>query len=119
MPSFRLPAFKSTAGPVIGVLMYSVLSAGQVPETTTPKRETRMENRADRQQKRIAKGVATGKLTPREAARLEAREAKVDHDIAKAQADGKITRKEAAKIEHEQDRNSQRIRRQKHDAQKK
>ena len=73
--------------------------------------------RAERQQKRIAQGVASGQLTPKETARLERQEARIDKDIAKAEADGKITKREAGKIEREQNRESRRIKRQKHDAQ--
>jgi predicted transglutaminase-like cysteine proteinase len=86
-------------------------------QTSTPKREARAEHRANRQQKRIAQGVASGQLTPKETARLERQEGKVDRDITKAEADGKISKKEAAKIQHEQNRESRRIQRQKHDAQ--
>lgn len=88
-------------------------------QTSTPKREARVEGRAARQQKRIAAGVASGQLTPRETARLQRQEAKVDRDIAKAEADGKITKKEAGKLNREQNRTSRHIRRQKHDAQHK
>lgn len=98
-----------------GALMAQTPDPGT--QTANPKREARMENRADRQQKRIAKGVQSGQLTPRETARLERQEAKVDKDIAKAEADGKITKKEAGKINREQNRESRRIRRQKHDGQ--
>ena len=86
-------------------------------QTVTPKREARAEGRANRQQKRIAQGVASGQLTPRETARLERQEGKVNSDIAKAEADGKITKQEAGKIQREQNRESRRIRRQKHDPQ--
>ena len=41
----------------------------------------------------------------------------MNKDIAKAEADGKVTKKEAAKIEKEQNKESRRIKRQKHDAQ--
>ncbi len=90
----------------------------QVPATTpTEKRENRIENRADRQQKRIGQGVASGQLTPKETIRLERRQARVDRHIDKAEADGKVTKKEAAVINREQNRESRRIRRQKHDGQ--
>jgi hypothetical protein len=87
-------------------------------QTTTPKREAHMEKRAERQQKRIANGVASGQLTPKETARVERQETKIDKDISKAEADGKVTKKEAAKIQKEQNKESRRIYRQKHDAQK-
>lgn len=114
---------KRLASAVAGSLLTALGLSAQTPapgiQTTTPKREAHMEKRAERQQKRIAQGVASGQLTPKETARLEKKEAKVDKDIAKAEADGKITKKEATKIEKEQTHTSKRIRRQKHDAQHK
>lgn len=90
----------------------------QAPATATAqKREARIENRADRQQKRIGQGVASGQLTPKETIRLERRQARIDRHIDKAEADGKVTKKEAAVINREQNRENRRIRRQKHDGQ--
>lgn len=105
-----------------GVVIAGASLAAQTPapgtQTATPKREAHMEKRAERQQQRIGKGVASGQLTPKETARLERQETKVNKDIAKAEADGKVTKKEAAKIEKEQNKESRRIHRQKHDGQK-
>ncbi len=90
----------------------------QTPATVpAQKREARIENRADRQQKRIGQGVASGQLTPKETIRLERRQARIDRHIDKAEADGKVTKKEATVINREQNRESRRIRRQKHDGQ--
>ena len=85
-------------------------------DTTTPKREAQVERRAVRQQKRIDKGVASGQMTPKEAAHAEKREAKLQGDIAKAEADGKVTKKEQAKLNAEENRNSRKIARKKHNA---
>lgn len=91
----------------------------QTPATTpAEKREAGIENRGDRQQKRIGQGVASGQLTPKETLRLERRQARIDRHINKAEADGKVTKKEAAVINREQNRESRRIHRQKHDGQK-
>ncbi len=116
MKSTRL-VFAALASLLTGA---SLMAQAPAPgtQTTTPKRDAHMENRAERQQKRIAQGVKSGQLTPRETARLERQEGKVNKDIAKAEADGKVTKKEAAKIQHEQNKESRRIHRQKHDAQK-
>lgn len=106
---------------LVGLTLAGASLVAQAPaagtQTATPKREARMEKRAERQQQRIGNGVKSGQLTPRETARLERQEAKVNKDIAKAEADGKVTKKEAAKIEHEQNKESRRIHRQKHDGQ--
>ncbi len=85
-------------------------------ETSTPKREGQVQRRADRQQKRIAQGAASGQLTPKETPHLEKREAKLNNDIAAAKADGKITKQEQKKLNHEENRDSRKIYRKKHNA---
>lgn len=91
-------------------------SQPQPAATTTPRREAKVEQRAERQQKRIAQGVASGQLTAKETARAQRKQAHIQRDIAKAEADGKITRKEAARIERKQDKASRQIHREKHNA---
>ena len=71
--------------------------------------------RQDRQANRIAKGQATGQLSNQEAARLNAGQAKVAGMKAGAKADGKVTRAERAAIQKEQNKQSRRIKKQKHD----
>lgn len=103
----------------ITLVLAGILVSGaglMAQDTATPKREAQVERRAERQQKRIDKGVATGKLTPKEAAHAEKREAKLQGDIAKAEADGKITKKEQTKLNAEENRNSRKIYRKKHNA---
>lgn len=75
--------------------------------------------RQDRQAQRIAKGEATGQLSKREAARLKAGQAKVGGMKTAAKADGKVTRAERVAIQKEQNKQSRRIARQKHDGNKK
>ena len=101
------------------VLLSSLLAGAglMAQETTTPQREAQVEQRADRQQKRIAQGAASGQLTPRETQHLEKGQAKLDKDIAKAEADGRITRKEQARLNREENKNSRKIFRKKHNAQ--
>lgn len=77
------------------------------------------DNRQDRQANRIAKGQATGQLSNQEAARLNAGQAKVDGMKTAAKADGKVTRAERKAIQKEQNKQSRRIARQKHDGNKK
>lgn len=100
------------------ILAATVLSGAALmaQETTTPKREAQVEHRAHRQQKRIARGVKSGKLTPKETANLEKREAKLGKEITKAEADGKITKKEQGKLNKEENRDSKKIFRKKHNA---
>jgi hypothetical protein len=54
----------------------------------------RLDEREERQEKRIAKGVQSGALTGQEAAQLQARETKLNADEAAAKADGKVTKQE-------------------------
>lgn len=101
------------------LLLAGILASGVgllAQDTATPKREGHVERRAARQQKRIDQGVASGQLTPKEAAHAEKREAKLQGDIAKAEADGKITKKEHAKLTAEENRNSRKLARKKHNA---
>ena len=73
--------------------------------------------RQGRQQARIGQGLVSGQLTGREALRLEHQEKHIASDIRAAKADGTVTAAERAKINREQNRESRRIFRQKHDAQ--
>ena len=83
--------------------------------TATPN----IDKRQAEQQKRIDEGVKSGQLTGREAARLEKGQAKVQRMENKAKADGVVTAKERKQITHEQDKQSKRIAREKHDRQHK
>ncbi len=78
--------------------------------------EARINQRQDRQQARIAKGVNNGNLTARETAGLAKQQAKISAYEARSRADGPgLTAVERARIEKRQDRASKSIRRQKHD----
>lgn len=84
-------------------------------QTATPNIDQRQAN----QQARIEQGKATGTLSKREAARMEAGQAKVQGMKQAAAADGKVTRAERKAIQKEQNKQSRRIYRQKHDGNKK
>jgi hypothetical protein len=77
----------------------------------------RAQRRMDRQQGRIAGGVASGSLTRVEAKKLRKGQQRVDHIEDKAMADDSLSVKEKIKIEKAQDRQSRRIYKQKHDLQ--
>ena len=81
-------------------------------QTATPGIDKREAN----QEKRIEQGVKSGALTQREAAKLEAGQAKVEKMEDKAKADGKVTRQERKRIQKEQDRQSRRIYKKKHNS---
>ncbi len=83
-------------------------------QTGTPGIDQRQNN----QSARIAKGEQTGALSKREAARMKAGQQKVADMKTNAAADGKVTRAERKTIKHEQNKQSRRIARQKHDGNK-
>jgi hypothetical protein len=79
--------------------------------------EQRVDRRQERQQQRIANGIASGQLTAPEAARLERQQAGVARMESRFEADGALSRREALRLEHRQDRTSRHIAWQKHDRQ--
>jgi hypothetical protein len=83
-------------------------------QTATPRVDQRQAN----QDKRIDQGVQSGELNSKEAARLENGQNKVERMEDRAKADGTVTKKEKGALHHAQEKQSKRIFRQKHDAQK-
>lgn len=79
-----------------------------------------VDRRRENQQKRIGQGVASGQLTAGETARLEGKEAKINGQVrADRKANGgKLTPSEKQQANGELNRESSRIYKQKHDAQK-
>lgn len=91
----------------------SAFSQTQAPapaQNQTPVVDSREQN----QQKRIEQGVKSGELTNGETRRLERQEGKIKADELNAKADGKVTKGERAKLRREQNRESNRIYRAKH-----
>lgn len=86
-------------------------------QNTNPKSEVGQRDR--NQQKRIGEGIENGSLTPREAGRLEGQEARLNKEQRNMRAanGGTLTPTEKAKINKQQNKESKRIYRQKHDAQ--
>lgn len=76
-----------------------------------------VDQRQVNQQQRIDQGVASGQLTGKEAAKLDKGQAQVEMKEARAKADGKVTPKEREKLKHAQNKQSQKIKHQKHDRQ--
>jgi hypothetical protein len=98
-------------------ILAALVAAAALPvaaQTSTPLVDQRQQN----QEARIQQGVQSGQLTPREAAKLEKGQAKVQAAEDKAKADGKVTAKERAKLAKKQNRQSRKIYKEKHDAQK-
>ena len=69
------------------------------------------------QERRIEQGVQSGRLTNREAGRLERGQARVDRAEARAGADGHVGAGEQRRIQKQENWQSKRIYREKHDAQ--
>jgi len=81
--------------------------------------QNEINERQRNQQERIGKGLENGSLTPAETARLEKQEAAIHHEVkTERQANGgKLTAQERRQVNRQQNRESRRIYRQKHDAQ--
>ena len=77
---------------------------------------TRVGQRAENQQDRIAQGVKSGQLTAGETARLEGREAHVNREVHRERAanGGHLTAGERARVNHQQNHISRSIYRDKH-----
>lgn len=74
--------------------------------------------RQERQQDRIGRGITSGSLTPAEAARLESQEARINAQEARFRASGDgLSPRERAKLESELNTESRNIYRQEHDRQ--
>jgi hypothetical protein len=71
------------------------------------------------QQSRIEQGVKSGSLTTREAGRLEQGEARISKKEARAGSEGNVNAHEQRRVQSAENRESRRIYREKHDAQKK
>jgi len=77
----------------------------------------RYDARQAHQRERIVNGVQSGELTRRETRRLAAGQVHLNRVERRAKADGVVTAGERAHMQHEENQQSRRIRRQKHDAQ--
>jgi hypothetical protein len=81
--------------------------------TNTPHYDQRQHN----QRERIANGVQNGELTMRETRRLAAGQVHLNRVERRAKSDGVVTSRERAHMQHEENQQSRRIYRQKHDEQ--
>ena len=78
----------------------------------------RVDARQAKQEKRIDKGVSSGRLTETEANRVEKQQGRVDNAETKAKADGTVTTAERRHVARMQNRSSANIYHQKHDPQR-
>ncbi|WP_419804149.1 hypothetical protein [Terriglobus sp.] len=96
------------------VLLVSTAAFAQYPESNG-----QIQTRKYDQQQRIHQGVASGELTPHEAHHLERREHALNHEERNMRAanGGYLTRRNRRVLHGQQNRDSRRIYRQKHDGQ--
>jgi hypothetical protein len=82
-------------------------------------RVRQVNRRAERQQDRIAAGVKSGQLTARETANLETKEAALKNEerIFRLENGGSLTKSEQIKLNRQENKLSEQIYNQKHDAQ--
>jgi hypothetical protein len=87
-------------------------------QNTNPKSEVGQRQR--NQQKRIAQGIKSGQMTAREASRTEGHSAAINREVHNDRAanGGKLTAGERAQVNRQQNRNSARIYRAKHNGRK-
>jgi hypothetical protein len=102
---------KSTLLAGIGLAL-SIAMAGSV-SAGTPRYDARQHN----QRERIVNGVGSGELTMRETRRLAAGQVHLNRVERRAKSDGVVTAGERAHMQREENQQSRRIYRQKHDAQ--
>ena len=100
---------------VVSMMMGALLLGG----VSNVLAQNEINERQRNQQKRIGEGVENGSLTPTETARLEKQEAAIHHEVKterKANG-GTLTAQERRQVNRQQNRESKRIYRQKHDGQ--
>jgi hypothetical protein len=103
---------------IVGCCLIVAVGAAFAQAQTPGTNDSRIQNRMENQEQRIDQGVQSGALTPKETGKLEADQTKIEQTEQRMKSDGKLTGKERQRLHNMQDRSSQHIYRQKHDAQK-
>jgi hypothetical protein len=98
---------------ILAGLGLALIVAAGTASAGTPRYDARQAH----QQQRIGNGVKSGELTARETRRLEAGQVHLNRVERRAEADGVVTAQERAHMQHEENQQSRRIYRQKHDGQ--
>src|SRR6267143_615498 len=106
LAAFTLPGFAQSAD----------ASAQGSASASTPVTGKTVQQRAENQQDRIAKGMKSGDLSAAEAARLEKNQAKINKEVRKDRAanGGKLTPQERAQVNRQLNRQSHQIARATH-----
>lgn len=92
----------------------------QAPTTSTATPPPTINQRKENQQDRIGQGVKSGQLTAGETSHLEHQEAAINHEehTMRAQDNGHLTKADRSLINKQQNQESKRIYRDKHNARK-
>lgn len=106
--------WKATLAVTFGTFAIGVVAQDQ--PAPQPKPAT-IQQRKDNQQQRIGQGVENGSLTSAEATRLEHKEAALNREQKQMRSDGTLSAEERARLQKQQNRLSNQIYNQKHDAQ--
>lgn len=95
---------------IVTIVTLAVVVAGSVQAAEVDQREKR-------QEKRINRGIKSGRLSPAEAGRLKSQEAGIDSekDAMRAAHGGHLTPADRRALNHDENRVSRHIHRQKHD----
>ena len=107
--------------PVVLAAIFALTPAAAVfAQTTTTTPPQTINQRKTDQQERIGSGVKSGQLTARETGHLEHQEAGINKEERgmRAQDNGRLTRQDRKTINHQQNQESRRIYRDKHNAAK-
>ncbi len=97
---------------VMGLMTGTILVASSASAFA----ENEVNERQQRQQERIANGVANGSMTAHETAKVEHQEAAIHHEVRtdRAANGGKLTPQEHAQVNRQQNHESREIYRDKH-----
>ncbi len=114
-------ALIATVGITPFVAMAQTVSTVPVPPAQTPtpgRNDTNINQRKSAQQQRIANGVSSGQMTARETGHVEHQEAGINREERgmRAQDNGHLTAQDRRTIHHQQNQESRRIYRDKHNA---
>ncbi len=90
----------------------------QTPTPTPGQQDHDINQRKNAQQERIGNGVKSGQLTAGETSHLEHQEAGINHEERgmRAQDNGHLTKQDRSTLHHQQNQESRRIYRDKHNA---
>jgi hypothetical protein len=104
---------------IIGILSCALFAGTTGMSLAADEKESKIKQRKESQQKRIAQGVKSGSLTPKETARIEHNEAKINKEVRRDREEngGNLTNKEKAQVNRQQNKVRKEIYNQKHDGQ--